>query len=201
MSLYPHEMTDYSQSSSWYKISDNPKGVDTFFICPTEYMGFNEGYPDYAALDNFEVVENIEQLDYNFMASAYEDSANLFMPYYRRASIKTLTNAWKKNGDIRTALTAAPYEDIIAALNYYFANFNNGRPFIIAGHSQGSAVCPLVLQNYFKEHPVQAHDCRICNRIFRHKSLSCCQPAFEVRDRRKRHGRYNQLEHRKQAKC
>ena len=32
-------------------------------------------------------------------------------------------------------------------------NYNNGRPFILAGHSQGSAICTLVLQKYFKEHP------------------------------------------------
>jgi hypothetical protein len=40
-----------------------------------------------------------------------------------------------------------------AALDYYFENYNNGRPFIIAGHSQGSAIIRLVLKKYFKEHP------------------------------------------------
>ncbi|MBR0035849.1 MAG: DUF3089 domain-containing protein [Synergistaceae bacterium] len=28
-----------------------------------------------------------------------------------------------------------PYNDINAAPDYYFGNCNNGRPFIIAGHS------------------------------------------------------------------
>jgi hypothetical protein len=36
-------------------------------------------------------------------------------------------------------------------LDYYFENYNNGRPFIIASHSQGSALNSLVLKDYFKE--------------------------------------------------
>jgi hypothetical protein len=46
-----------------------------------------------------------------------------------------------------------PYEDITAAIDYYFENYNNGRPFIIAAHSQGSAIAQQVLATYFKEHP------------------------------------------------
>ena len=46
-----------------------------------------------------------------------------------------------------------PYTDITAALDYYFENRNGGRPFILAGHSQGSAMVLLLLRTYFKEHP------------------------------------------------
>jgi hypothetical protein len=87
------------------------------------------------------------------MASAFEESTNLFMPYYRQASAMTLKKAYDETGDIRTALVGTPYEDITAALDYYFENYNNGRPFIIASHSQGSAINSLVMKGYFKEHP------------------------------------------------
>ena len=43
--------------------------------------------------------------------------------------------------------------DMIAALDYYFEHCNGGRPFIIAGHSQGSAMVLLLLRTYFKDHP------------------------------------------------
>lgn len=46
-----------------------------------------------------------------------------------------------------------PYNDITAALDYYFENYNESRPFIIAGHSQGSCIAKYVLKNYIKEHP------------------------------------------------
>jgi acetyl esterase/lipase len=45
------------------------------------------------------------------------------------------------------------YDDITAALDYYFENYNEGRPFVIAGHSQGAAILRLVLKDYFKDHP------------------------------------------------
>ena len=144
---------DYSRKSCWYKIPDITKDVDTFFVYPTEYLGINKGDPDYAPLDNPEMREGVKSLDHKLMASVYEDSTNLFIPYYRQAGFQLEGNAWKKTGDIRAALTGIPYDDITAALDYYFENYNNGRPFVLAGHSQGSAICTLVLQKYFKEHP------------------------------------------------
>ncbi len=144
---------DYSQPSCWYKIPEITKDVDTFFVYPTEYLGANEGDPVYAPLDNPEMLEGVKNIDHKYMASVYEDSTNLFMPYYRQAGFRLEADAWRKTGDIRAALSGTPYDDITAALDYYFENYNEGRPFILAGHSQGSAICTLVLQNYFKDHP------------------------------------------------
>ena len=31
-----------------------------------------------------------------------------------------------------------PKADVFAAFDYYIKHYNNGRPFILAGHSQGS---------------------------------------------------------------
>ena len=144
---------DYSKASCWYKIPEITRCVDTFFVYPTEYLGINVGDPDYAPLDNPEMLEGVKNIDHKYMASAYEESTNLFMPYYRQAGFRLEGDAWKKTGDIRAALAGIPYDDITAALDYYFENYNNGRPFILAGHSQGSAICTLVLKNYFKTHP------------------------------------------------
>ena len=46
-----------------------------------------------------------------------------------------------------------PYDDVTAALDYYFENYNDARPFIIAGHSQGAALTKFLLEGCFKEHP------------------------------------------------
>ena len=143
---------DYSQESCWDKIPEITKEFDTFFIYPTEYMGSDEGASDYAPLDNPDMVEGAKN-DRIIMASAFEESTNLFIPYYRQASAMAMKSAYDKTGDVRAALVGTPYEDITAALDYYFENYNNGRPFIIASHSQGSAINSLVLESYFKEHP------------------------------------------------
>ena len=143
---------DYSQNASWYKLPEITKDVDTFFVYPTEYMGLEDGDPDYATLDNTEVLNNIEGL-YISQASAYADFTNVFMPYYRQAGMRVMKKSWQKTGDVDAAISGIPSHDITAALDYYFKNYNNGRPFIIAGHSQGSAIVKLLLKTYFKEHP------------------------------------------------
>ena len=130
--------TDYSQKTSWYKISEITKDVDTFYIYSTMYFGANEGDPDYATLDNAEMMAGIN-FEHAIKSSVFEESTNLFIPLYRQSSMKYAAEVFLKDGIIEAALTGIPYDDITAALDYYFENYNNGRPFIIAGHSQGSA--------------------------------------------------------------
>lgn len=143
---------DYSQKSSWYQIPEITKDVDTFYILATEYMGFDEGAPNYAAMDEPEMVESAP-FQYATNASAFEESTNVFLPFYRQSSLKYAGEVWRRDGNVDAALSGIPYEDITAALDYYFENYNNGRPFILASHSQGSAISKLVLKKYFKEHP------------------------------------------------
>ena len=147
-------MTDYSQKSSWYQIPDVTKKVDTIYIYATEYImgSFEEGSPDYATLDNAEMLQGVA-IEYMAHASVFADSTNVFVPYYRQAGLRYAGEIHKKTGDVNAALSGMPYDDITAALDYYFENCNGGRPFIIAGHSQGSSMVLLVLSNYFKDHP------------------------------------------------
>ena len=145
---------DYSRKKCWYQVPDITKEVDTFYIYSTEYIesSFSEGSPDYAPLDNLEMKMGALG-EYVTNASVYEDSTNVFVPYYRQAGLRFAGEVAAKTGNIDEAISGIPYDDITAALDYYFTKYNNGRPFIIAGHSQGSAMVKYVLKNYFKEHP------------------------------------------------
>lgn len=145
---------DYSKKENWCKIPEITKEVDTFYIYATEYIlgSLKEGSPEFASLDNEEMLQGAE-LEYLGHATTYEASTNVFMPYYRQCGMLIMKKAWEKTGDIDTAISGMPYGDIEAALDYYFEHYNGGRPFIIAGHSQGSAITKLLLKNYFKEHP------------------------------------------------
>ncbi|MBQ6774312.1 MAG: DUF3089 domain-containing protein [Synergistaceae bacterium] len=146
---------DYSQKSSWCRLPESiTKDVDTFYINSTAYIvgSLAEGTPEYATLDNEEMLAGFEE-EYTAHATVYEDSTNVFMPYYRQAGMRVMKKSWLETGDVDSAISGMPYNDITAALDYYFKNYNEGRPFIIAGHSQGSAILRLVLKKYFKEHP------------------------------------------------
>lgn len=145
---------DYSRKDCWYKLPEAAKGVDTFYVYATEYIAgsLEEGAPDYASLDNEEMRQGVAA-EYTAHTSTFEDSTNVFVPYYRQAGLKYGGEISKKTGDINAALKGMPYDDMTAALDYYFENRNDGRPFLIAGHSQGSAMVLLLLSTYFKEHP------------------------------------------------
>ncbi|MBQ1527952.1 MAG: DUF3089 domain-containing protein [Lachnospiraceae bacterium] len=144
---------DYSQKYNWYQIPDITKDVDTFYVYATEYMmgSFEDGAPDYATMDNEEMRLGVD-VEYKLHATTFADSTNVFVPYYRQAGLKFAGEIHKKTGDVDAALLGMPYDDITAALDYYFENCNGGRPFIIAGHSQGSSMVLLLLRKYFKEH-------------------------------------------------
>ncbi len=148
------EAPDYSQKASWYKIPDIIKDVDTFYVYATEYImgSLEDGAPDYASLDNAEMLAGVP-VEYRAHATTFEDSTNVFVPYYRQSGLRYAGDVFKKTGSIDAAISGMCYDDITAALDYYFENYNGGRPFIIAGHSQGSAIVRLVLKKYFKEHP------------------------------------------------
>ena len=145
---------DYAKKASWYRLPAVTKDVDTFYIYATEYImgSFEDGAPDYAAIDNAEMMQGVE-IEYAAHASVFADATNVFVPYYRQCGLRYAGEVVKKTGDFNAAISGMCYDDITAALDYYFENCNGGRPFIIAGHSQGSAMVLLTLQKYFKDHP------------------------------------------------
>jgi hypothetical protein len=151
---YAGDAPDYFLEDCWLQVPEITKDVDTFYIYSTAYIesSFAEGSSDYARLDNPEMVLGALK-EYVTNASVFEDSTNVFVPYYRQAGIRFAQEIKEKTGDIDAAISGTAYDDITAALDYYFEYCNEGRPFIIAGHSQGASMTKYVLKNYFKEHP------------------------------------------------
>ena len=47
------------------------------------------------------------------------------------------------------------YNDIKQAFDTFLEKFNNGRPIIIAGHSQGAGHAKRLLQDFFDNKPLQ----------------------------------------------
>lgn len=103
--------------------------VDVFYVYPTAYIF---GTKWNARHDNKHVLFRIGHL-IESQASVYNACAKVYAPLYRQAILKSFIN--KKSGP--PALELA-YSDVKTAFEYYMKHWNNGRPFIIAGHSQGS---------------------------------------------------------------
>jgi hypothetical protein len=138
---------------NWISFPKITKDVDAFYIYSTSYIesSFEEGATNFANLHNYEMMTRAMG-EYETNASVFEESCNVFVPLYRQIGIKYAAEVQKQYGSLDPALADLPYTDIKAALDYFFEHCNNGRPFIIAAHSQGSAMLKYVLKNYFSEH-------------------------------------------------
>lgn len=142
--------SDYSDENNWLVIPEITKEVDTFYIYPTAYFDTSEGAPDVCDIDS-EILRTGAVDSYAQQGTAYEAGTNVFAPYYRQMNMAVAATA---PAEVREALLQRePKADLFAALDYYFENLNEGRPFILAGHSQGSQMMTYVLSEYMGEHP------------------------------------------------
>jgi hypothetical protein len=141
---------NYSDESNWLKLPKVTKAVDCFYVYPTEYEDDSKGAPMFADIKDMGTRLKIENT-YRLQGTAYEDCANVFAPLYRQVNMHYLSTLPATERD--AALNSTPKTDVFAALDYYFENLNGGRPFILAGHSQGSIMQGYVLGEYMKAHP------------------------------------------------
>ena len=133
---------DYSKKANWLRAEKNPaKAFDVFFVYPTTYMNDKDGMN--ARLDNKEANKGAESA-YQRQATVFKEMCNVYAPRYRQASIKVLSMSEKE----RNKYLNIGLEDVCDAFNYYLQNYNNGRPYIIAGHSQGSQIIRSFLLKY-----------------------------------------------------
>jgi pimeloyl-ACP methyl ester carboxylesterase len=82
---------------------------------------------------------------YARQATAFDTAANVYAPYYRQDN---------SSPDNRlNVIAGTPTSDATAAFDYYIKHFNQGRPFILAGHSQGANIVCNLLSGYLKANP------------------------------------------------
>ncbi len=133
---------DYSQDACWLRLDKKPqKAFDVFYVHPTSYMNDKDGMN--ASLDNKEANKGAEAA-YQRQATAFKETCNIYAPRYRQASIKVLSLNEKE----RDKYLSVGLRDVCDAFNYYLQNYNKGRPFILASHSQGSQVIRDFLLKY-----------------------------------------------------
>ena len=138
-----NNVTDYSQTSNWLTADmSGSLPVDIFYLYPTAWQkGPNDS--NYCAVDNVSMIKGANGA-FNRQASAFLPVGNIYAPYYRQAdAMYTLTMSTIAEQD--EAIRIIPAADGIAAFNYYLDHYNKGRPFILAGHSQGSNVLLFIL--------------------------------------------------------
>jgi Protein of unknown function (DUF3089) len=134
----------------------NEKGdtlADVFFLHPTSYTqkDFPEGLNN-ASIDDAEINAKTDYTSILYQASVFNSSARIFAPRYRQAHISAFFTMNK--ADAAAAFDTA-YTDIKSAFEFYLNHYNNGRPIIIASHSQGTLHAARLLKEYFEAKPLQ----------------------------------------------
>jgi Protein of unknown function (DUF3089) len=122
--------------------------VDVFFVHPT---GFLSGKEWNSPLDpDSRTEENTRWMMAN-QASAFSGCCNIFAPRYREASIFRYITA---TPDIVDKSMNFAYADVERAFEYYLEHDNQGRPFIIASHSQGTAHAFRLIRDHIDGKPL-----------------------------------------------
>ena len=130
---------DYSKEANWAYYVESPEHeVDVFFIAPTAgsdascNMKVND--KDYkAAFAGSIAMEK----------GIYDEEADFYAPYYRQVSLECYD---LPEEDREQYLTKA-YADVEDAFTYYMDNINDGRPYILAGFSQGGDMVKRLLKD------------------------------------------------------
>src|SRR5882757_5050408 len=156
---------DYSSSTSWAALpgipstaSATPPGyddqqataaVDVFYIHPTTYFDIaiaNAAY-NQGGIAQIGVTAALTN-----QASVFNGCCRIYAPHYRQASLGSDITA--SQASYRTFEIA--YQDIKQAFLYYMVNYNQRRPFIIAGHSQGALHSERLIQELITGTPLQS---------------------------------------------
>jgi DUF3089 family protein len=156
---------DYSRTSSWAALPDRedaadvvPNGdvqdrqataqVDVFFVHPTTFFG-TAGWNQ--SLDDSSINQLTDMFVLRGQASAFNGCCRIYAPRYRQATIYSFMDG---SGSGKAALQLA-YEDVERAFDYFLEHYNQGRPFILASHSQGSVHVRTLLERRITATPLR----------------------------------------------
>ena len=139
----------YAQAENWAYLETDAteKAADVFFICPTVYGGdgdtFNMALDDEKTKESFVGATNMEK-------GIYDGDSRFFAPYYRQAAL----NVYEMAIADREQYLSIAYEDVKLAFEYYLEHYNNGRPIVLAGFSQGADLSIRLVKDYCADEKV-----------------------------------------------
>ena len=161
---------DYSKAANWSALPDrvdladrtpSPElkdrqaeaTVDVFFLYPTTLTKkVKEGDVWNADVANEKLNTKTDNSSILYQASAFNGAGKVYAPKYRQAHYFSFVTSDKTSAAM--ALDTA-YADVVAAFQYYLQHYNHGRPFIIAGHSQGAKHAMRLTRDFIEGTPLE----------------------------------------------
>ena len=127
---------DYSDSTQWY-MNDRGGQADLFYIISTETGDYtrSEGTLCHYADTYNDSVRGPLRGEMTGVDHLLSGNLNYYSPYYRQCSLQSYAS-----DSLTQARMPLPTGDVRRAFNYYLKHLNQGRPFILAGYSQGAII-------------------------------------------------------------
>ncbi len=166
--MKPPKAPDYSKTQSWSTLpnkrdsadlcikaagiiecQDSAK-VDVFYVHPTTYL-YGSRWNSSITKGRVNKLTDVHAV--RNQASAFNGVGKVYAPRYRQAILSSYSAKSTKSGSGPKALDLA-YSDVKAAFAYYLKHYNNGRPIIIASHSQGTHHSVRLLRDFFEKDSV-----------------------------------------------
>ena len=140
------ETNVYAQADNWAYLETNvdEKAADVFFLCPTVYGGGSEAHN--MSMDDTDTKESFLGAT-NMEKGIYDTDCRFFAPYYRQAGL----SVYEMEASDREPYLNLAYEDVKLAFEYYMEHYNNGRPIVLAGFSQGADMSLRLLKDCFAD--------------------------------------------------
>jgi hypothetical protein len=130
---------DYKNADMWVcHLNDkNGTGADVFYIPSTwefDWTTSDGTLCRYADVSNEQHRSNMA-IEMNKVAEYMAEDNNFYSPYYRHITL----NTWATLDEdyITRQYESVSLTDVKQAFDHFIKNYNNGRPFILAGFSQG----------------------------------------------------------------
>ncbi len=132
---------------------------DCFYVYPTVDLSGDGNMTDFSDANVDLILDPLLS-----QAARFTRICKVYAPLYRQVSLSlTAPAAGTAEGDAAasggeagvgfTGNSALAYADVEAAFQYYLAHYNNGRKFVLMGHSQGTFVLTTLMQNLFDNDP------------------------------------------------
>lgn len=125
--------------------------ADVFFIHPTTYTDMKKPMGWNADVNDEQLNKKTDNSSILYQASVFNKYCSIYAPRYRQANFDAF---YSKDDSAKISFDIA-YDDVKTAFEYYLKNFNEGRPIIIASHSQGTLHAARLLKEFFEGKPLQ----------------------------------------------
>jgi Protein of unknown function (DUF3089) len=147
-----HDFADSIPLNSGLTDAQATAQVDVFFVHPTTFT-LQKGVEMWNGdLTDQALNDKTDKGSILFQASIFNGAGRIFAPRYRQAYYGVYVSP--DSASNRQALALA-YEDVKASFEFYLKNWNNGRPIIIAAHSQGTQHAGRLLKEFFEGKPLK----------------------------------------------